>query len=59
MGPDFWPVLYAHINQTLISLLFDEDVIVVILFNLRNIELSIISITLKANTVFPDNISQG
>ncbi len=28
MGPNFWPVLYAHINQTLskvISLLFDED----------------------------------
>ncbi len=62
MGPDFWPVLYAHINQTLskvISLLFDEDVIVVILFNLRNIELSIISITVKSNTMSPDNISQG
>ncbi len=33
MGPNFWPVLYAHIHQTLckvISFLFDEDVIVVV-----------------------------
>ncbi len=33
MGPKFYPVLYAHINQTLsnvISLLFDEDVIIVV-----------------------------
>ncbi len=31
MGPNFWPVLYAHINQTLsklISLLFDDVVII-------------------------------
>ncbi len=28
MGPNFWPVLYAHINQTLSKLiffLFDDD----------------------------------
>ncbi len=34
MGPNFWPVLYVHTNQTLskvISFLFDEDVIVIIL----------------------------
>ncbi len=34
MGPNFWPVLYAHINQTLsklIFLLFDEDVVVITL----------------------------
>ncbi len=36
MGPNFWPVLYAHINQTLsklISLLFD-DVVIILLFYL-------------------------
>ncbi len=34
MGPNIWPVLYAHIHQSLskvIFFLFDEDVIVVII----------------------------
>ncbi len=33
IGPNFWLVLYVHINQTLskvISFLFDEDAIIVV-----------------------------
>ncbi len=40
MGSNFWLVLYVHINQNVskvISFLFDEDVIVIIIlmFNLN------------------------
>ncbi len=38
MDPNFWPVLYVHIHHNLskvISFLFDEDVIVVVIIILR------------------------